>query len=332
MKTNKIRYSISWVLTNKCNLTCKFCFKKLCEDKNLEQNKKIFDNLSQINIEKLTLSGGEPLLYDGFYELVEYIKTKTPKLKLNLITNATFINKENVDFLCKNFDKITISIDSTKKETLIAMGRGSRQIDNAKKALELLSNKIKIKITSLVTKQNYLDFKEIYTFLLGYNIDEWKILNFYPLRKGEHYKSLFMMNKKEKQEFYNILSNLKHQTVFPIKSDSIDDIAVTNLNVYPNGSVENCMDEDIGNLSVQSIFDIPLKRHALFQEEMLTKYGCIIGQWLCKQQNVLDTCKTNIVCFWEMETAPQAIMPFFNITILCTQLHLLQFWILMIIF
>ena len=76
MKTNKIRYSISWVLTNKCNLTCKFCFKKLCEDKNLEQNKKIFDNLSQINIEKLTLSGGEPLLYDGFYELVEYIKSQ----------------------------------------------------------------------------------------------------------------------------------------------------------------------------------------------------------------------------------------------------------------
>ena len=262
MKTNKIKYSVSWVLTNKCNLACKFCFKKLCEDKSLEENKKIFDNFSQINMQKLTISGGEPLLYENFYDLVEYIKTQKPKLKLNLITNASFINKENLNFLCEYFDKITISVDSISQQTLETMGRGLKQIESVKNALELLNNKIKIKITSLLTKQNYLDFKEIYEFLLGYNIHEWKILNFYPLRKGEHYKNLFMMNKQEKQRFLSIIESIGNKSPFPIKTDTIDDIAVSNLNIYPNGSVENCIDEDIGNLSSQSIFEIlKHKRH-----------------------------------------------------------------------
>ena len=256
MKIEKIKYSISWVLTNKCNLNCKFCFKKLCEDRSLEENKKIFDNFSQINIQKLTISGGEALLYDGFYQLIEYIKEKKPKLKLNLITNATLVNLQNVEFLCKNFDKITLSIDSLNKNVLERMGRGSAQIDNAKNALDLLNDNIKLKVTSLVTKQNYRDFKDIHKFLLGYNIEEWKILNFYPLRKGEHYKNLFMMNKKEKEEFHKIMSDLSINSPLKIKTDSVDDIAVSNLNVYPNGSVENCMDEDIGNLSKQSIFEI----------------------------------------------------------------------------
>lgn len=258
---SKLKYSISWVLTNKCNRNCKFCFKKLCEDKSLEENKKIFDNFSQINIKKLTISGGEPLLYKGFYELIEYIKTKKG-IKLNLITNASLINENNVDFLLKYFNKITISLDSINGDTLDKMGRGANHIDFVDKVLKLLNNKIKIKITTLVTKQNFAELEEIYNYLQNYNICEWKLLSFYPLRRGERYKSLFMINKTEKLKLLSIIENLKAKSEFPIRTNSVDDIAVTNLNVYPNGSVENCMDEDIGNLSSQSIFEIlKKKRH-----------------------------------------------------------------------
>lgn len=69
-------YSICWNITNKCNENCKFCYRKICNDNSLEQNKKIFDNLSQIKVDKITFSGGEPLLYGSLFELVDYIKLK----------------------------------------------------------------------------------------------------------------------------------------------------------------------------------------------------------------------------------------------------------------
>ena len=81
-------YSICWNITNKCNENCKFCYRKICNDNTLNQNKKIFDNLSQIKVDKITFSGGEPLLYENLFELVDYIKLKQPNIKLSLTTNG----------------------------------------------------------------------------------------------------------------------------------------------------------------------------------------------------------------------------------------------------
>lgn len=43
-------------------------------DNSLQNNKKIFDNISKIKIDKITFSGGEPLLYENLFELANYIK------------------------------------------------------------------------------------------------------------------------------------------------------------------------------------------------------------------------------------------------------------------
>ena len=61
---------------------------KICKDNTLEENKQIFDNLSKIKIDKITFSGGEPLLYDNLFALIDYIKRKNPKIKLSITTNG----------------------------------------------------------------------------------------------------------------------------------------------------------------------------------------------------------------------------------------------------
>ena len=79
-------YSICWNITNKCNESCKFCYRKICDDNSLEENKRIFDNISQIKIDKISFCDGEPLLYDNLFELVNHNLRKIKE-----VNDETFI-------------------------------------------------------------------------------------------------------------------------------------------------------------------------------------------------------------------------------------------------
>ena len=63
-------------------------------DNSLQNNKKIFDNISKIKIDKITFSGGEPLLYENLFELANYIKQKNPQIKLSITTNGQSIDED----------------------------------------------------------------------------------------------------------------------------------------------------------------------------------------------------------------------------------------------
>ena len=88
-------YSICWNLTNKCNENCKFCYRKLCSDNIIDENLQIFDKLSNIKIGKITLCGGEPLLYNGLFELATYTRNKWSSILLSITTNGS-INEDSV--------------------------------------------------------------------------------------------------------------------------------------------------------------------------------------------------------------------------------------------
>lgn len=259
------QYSVCWCITSKCNLDCKFCFKKNCKDKSLQENLKILEKILQLNLKKLTISGGEPVLYKGFKDLIKCIKEKCPDLELNIITNATCLNAELIDFLVKNFHKITFSLDSVSKEKLSMFGRGECYLEQLSNALRLVENKTKIKINTVATKQNIDDLKDIFNWLLQFKINEWKILKYYPLRKGEEHRNIFLLNDFDSQCLDEIIVALKKNAPFEINFDNEDGIATNNFNVYPDGSVENCIDEDAGNLTYQSINEV-LKQK--YQDDM----------------------------------------------------------------
>ena len=72
---NKI-YSVCWNITEKCNESCKFCYRTIVDDLSLEENKRIADKLIEHGVEKITFAGGEPLLYKGLFGLAKYIKSQ----------------------------------------------------------------------------------------------------------------------------------------------------------------------------------------------------------------------------------------------------------------
>ncbi len=112
-KLNKVNL-VSFSPTNRCNLRCDYC----CVDSKIENKdhldtdevKKAIDNIVKINPRTLTITGGEPLLREDFFEILSYVKEKF-KGEIILSTNATLIEYSKVDEIIKDLYAIEISLD-----------------------------------------------------------------------------------------------------------------------------------------------------------------------------------------------------------------------------
>src|SRR3989344_3480432 len=101
-KTNLI--SACWLLTSKCNYRCSFCF-KVTTDRELSFNEaaKILGNLAAIGVNKISFSGGEPLLWSG--NTIRLIRlAKSYKILTMLITNGSLLTSENLKMLEGSLD------------------------------------------------------------------------------------------------------------------------------------------------------------------------------------------------------------------------------------
>jgi len=124
----KPKFSLLRILiTNLCNLNCKYCKVEhnICRGREYSIKKRkilsvlsFFKRISDKNSPKIIqITGGEPLLV---FDLVKYVVEKSRQiLQKNhwvvLFTNGTLLNKNKAIFLSKNKVKVVVSIDLSKK-------------------------------------------------------------------------------------------------------------------------------------------------------------------------------------------------------------------------
>lgn len=101
-----------FVLTNKCNLSCSFCFqdrKGLPNSMTAEDWIEVSDKFETGS--HITLTGGEPLVFRGFENVLRHI---TKRHTVNIICNGVLLSKRVVDILCDvdNVQILSISVDT----------------------------------------------------------------------------------------------------------------------------------------------------------------------------------------------------------------------------
>lgn len=129
MFTSRIK-SMTLVLTEQCNLRCKYCgympkyidngyqLKEMTEDIAFKAIDILMKNSHESEICNLGFYGGEPLLkLDLIKKCIMYIKDKYPFRKpvYNITTNGVLLNDEIADFLIENDIKVVISFDGPKQ-------------------------------------------------------------------------------------------------------------------------------------------------------------------------------------------------------------------------
>lgn len=105
-------------LTDNCNLRCSFCGSwnqnGVSNSLNIEKIRRYLNELYNKGYRYLSLSGGEPFLYDSLYDVIEFANQKG--FLVNVTTNGLMIDEHYVSFV-KNKNVITrISLHTLNKE------------------------------------------------------------------------------------------------------------------------------------------------------------------------------------------------------------------------
>lgn len=117
--------AITLFLTHRCNLRCRMCgqwgdhgvtkkaeTESLRKESRLDELKIFIDDVAKFK-PNITLFGGEPLLFDGVAELIEYIKKKG--MHVIIITNGFLVEELAPKLVAAGLDELNVSLDGTKE-------------------------------------------------------------------------------------------------------------------------------------------------------------------------------------------------------------------------
>ena len=176
---------ICWNITTRCNQNCKYCHRFLnILDLSYDENINILNNIAKSGVTNINWTGGEALLLNGIDNL---LKTSYDKgIKNKIITNGKLLTSERIDKIYKYLDSITLSIDSINDDINGSLGRGENHFKKIKEILDYIKKKeyaVKVRINSVVCKNNINSFCDLTNFLNNYDIYSWRIFKFMPLRE-----------------------------------------------------------------------------------------------------------------------------------------------------
>ena len=248
---------ICWNITACCNQNCKYCHRFLnIKDLTYEENLNILNNLDKSGVTSITWTGGEALLLKGIDDLLKISYEKGIKNKI--ITNGKLLTKEKIDKIYRYLDSITLSIDSINDDINDSLGRGRNHFEEIKDILDYIKEKkydVKVRINSVVCKNNINNFNDLIYFLNNYNIFSWRIFKFMPLREtAKINKETFDVSLSE---YSDVVKNIKsYSNIINIDTRVEEDMEKKYVLILANGDIvitNKGKDEKVGNALTDSL-------------------------------------------------------------------------------
>ena len=167
-KINYLRVSV----TDRCDLRCVYCmhekmtFLPKKEVLTLEEIERLCDNFIDLGINKIRLTGGEPLVRKDLIKLIEKLNIKKKYTNLNeitLTTNGTLLEIFAKDLKKNGVDRINVSLDTIDNNLYKKITRFGNLKNVIKGINEAKKNNIKIKINVVAIKD--FNEKELHTMV-----------------------------------------------------------------------------------------------------------------------------------------------------------------------
>lgn len=194
-------FAIYYMLTPRCLLNCGYCFRdtskeSIASELSIEEKLKAIHSLIEdLNVRKITLSGGEPTIMGGvlltqFLELINSLKNykkKYPDLRIELLTNAVLLEKPVLAKLVGAVDRITITLDTINEDILTKIGRNTHLYQNylsrfKERMISMNELGFETKIHSVITPVNYDYLEELANYIKSNNhlfhINRWKFYQY----------------------------------------------------------------------------------------------------------------------------------------------------------
>lgn len=180
---------MSWNVTRECNMKCSHCYinasgKKLDNELNTDEAKKVMDQIYQVSRPLLILSGGEPLLRPDIYELIKY--GSKIGLKMGLGSNGSLIDEAAARKLkAAGVATVSISLDSNipeQHDEFRGVAGAWQKAVNACKALR--KNGMLVQVNTTLTQQNYSQIDDIMTLAESIGVENFHLFFLVPTGRG----------------------------------------------------------------------------------------------------------------------------------------------------
>ena len=192
---------LTWILTNRCNLRCKFCYLEeyFGEELTLEQIDGILSLISEKEFLHVSLLGGEPTECQYF----EYIISELEHMKISysFSTNAQKLSKkkELLNILSdSNFlREVQVSLESPVLDINDDV-RGKGSYKRAIASIEsLLEKEIPVIVAMVVTKTNRHTLQDMINMCFQLGCRELRLMPFTPIGVGLKEKEKLFLSYQE---------------------------------------------------------------------------------------------------------------------------------------
>ncbi len=177
--------SVHLEASGECNMRCVHCYQaRYVESK--ERLKflevlNLLDDLQKMQVSRVSISGGEPLMMPYFNELLPSIEERDMRISA-LFTNGLLVNEDLVKTIkaLRSRFSFFISLDSLPSSTLSFRGFTG---ESARKALErvvegialLTSNDISVVVNTVVNTENLGHLEEMYDLVGLLKVSSWRL-------------------------------------------------------------------------------------------------------------------------------------------------------------
>jgi MoaA/NifB/PqqE/SkfB family radical SAM enzyme len=174
---------VVWAVTRRCNLKCKHCSiaGEDPEELTTEEGFGIIEEAAKLGHVKFAFTGGEPLLRDDIYDLIEYASSFD--MQVVMATNGTLITKEVAEKLKKaGLERAAMSIDGIGNvhDELRGVNGAFEDVLRGMKACGDVG--LATQLFTMVTRDNYSELPKIIT--LADDLSLWRIYLIYLIAVG----------------------------------------------------------------------------------------------------------------------------------------------------
>lgn len=164
--------NITIQILDECNLQCKYCFSEKSNHSQILDLNRFLSFLgyvnSRIGVNSVTITGGEPLLYNNLKSLIKHIKEITDNIVI--LTNGTLLNKDFLEFFDLNSIALHITLDSMDEEYHNEVRSEHQKVLESIKEVKNYVN-IRLTIIMVISVGNYDQINKIYEFSVLNKID-----------------------------------------------------------------------------------------------------------------------------------------------------------------
>lgn len=193
-----VPHIISWNMTFRCNLRCAHCYIDAAQstheskvapavgrELSTEEGINLVDQIADVSLPILVLSGGEPLLREDVYHIASYAHEKG--LTVVMGTNGTLITDEVARNLREcGVKRVAISIDSVEAAKHDAFRGVKGAWKSAVSGIDACIRKdVEVQINTTVTQQNYDEIERILDFAVERGACAFHLFFLVPTGRGK---------------------------------------------------------------------------------------------------------------------------------------------------